>query len=158
MDDSKKLIIAAIVVIAAIFFYKKQKNNFAPIYFQGENFEHAYSKINNKIEIHFFTPDGVALDETDSFIEFIKYDNADLSKQNIETVLNQIKSSMQLRLIDGTADAYFGMFRNVSPIYGIKLNSLFIIVNKSDYEGDLNSLKGGAMSVTDEMRALEHSI
>ena len=93
MDRSKAVLIgAAIIVLGTVAYKKLTRKTHQPIVFMGTAYLHVEDNEVNKVENHMFTPGGVALDETDGFIQISKYDDPDLTPQQLRLVQKPLSS------------------------------------------------------------------
>ena len=73
MDRSKfYLVVAALVVVGLLAYKKLSSKSYEPIVFMGETYLHVEDNEVNRVENHMFTPGGVAVAETDEFIQISK--------------------------------------------------------------------------------------
>jgi hypothetical protein len=128
MGNSKTLLVVAVVVALGVLAYKKlSTKSYEPIVFLGETYVHVDGNEVNKVENHMFTSGGVALDETDGFIQISKYDDPDLTPQQVRLVQKQVIKSFGLQAVDGSPNRFFGVFRGTVPVYGFMKDDAFVL-------------------------------
>lgn len=120
-----KLAIIGITVVAAWFIFSNEK--YEPISHSGEVFEHIETINENNARTIFYTPNGVALEESPKFIELLQVTDPDITEARLKGFRQHILRTMSLKAIDGYKNRYFGMFRNEGFMYGLEKNNVFII-------------------------------
>ena len=156
MDRSKfYLVVAALVVVGLLAYKKLSGKSYAPIVFMGETYQHVEDNEVNKVENHMFTPGGVAVDETDEFIQISKYDHPDLTAQQVRLVQRQVISSFSLRAVEGDEDRFFGVFEGTVPVYGyMKADAFVLKVGPKHRAADREALRADAGVHLDELSSI----
>ena len=127
--SSSKLFLVGVAIIAVGFavYQKVSSRSYEPIVLLGETYVHVEDNEVNKIENHFFTPGGVAVSETDRFVQISKYDHPDLTAQQVSRVQQQVIHSFGLRAVEGYPDRFFGVFEGTVPVYGYMAADAFLL-------------------------------
>ncbi len=151
-----KIFIGVVIVIAAILVFKNQSKSYDPIYYNQDTYVHIESTTHNKISNHFFTPDGIDIEESSKIIQITDASHPELSKKQVDIVRNQLISSMDLKPFKGSKNRYFGIFRKQHPIYAIERGNVFIMYYiTSGFNSDKLQLRAHAREVLDSMDAIE---
>ncbi|PCI72165.1 MAG: hypothetical protein COB38_04550 [Gammaproteobacteria bacterium] len=145
-----------IVIIVVIILFKMKNKSYDPIFFENEMYTYVESTTNNKVSNHFFTPDGVDVNDSNEVIQITDASHPELSQRHVDTVKKQILRTMNLKPYKGSKHRYFGMFRTRHPIYAVKRDRVFILYYiTSGFNSDKLERRINAGDVLDSMEEIE---
>ena len=119
--------VGAAVVLVALLGYWLLSDNYPSVVLGAETYEHVEVTVVNEVENHFFTVDGVDVDDSDRFLQISKYDHPDLTPDRVRLVQSQVIRSFGLQPLEGHQDQFFGVFRGTVPVYGYMGPKAFVI-------------------------------
>lgn len=156
MDKIKFYLVAAAVVALGLVAYKKISNaSYEPIVFMGQTYLHSDDNEVNKVQNHFFTPDGATIDEVDEFIQISKYDHPDLTPLQVGMVQRQVIRGFRLQALEGSEDRFFGLVQRTLPVYGyMKPDAFLLKVGPDQGNADAGALRAAAGTAVDELSTI----
>ncbi|MCP4446867.1 MAG: hypothetical protein GY811_16185, partial [Myxococcales bacterium] len=157
---NKRIIIVAAVLVAGVIGYKLfSKKSYPPIIFADETYKHVQDTEINKIENHFYTPNGVDIEKADEFIQISKYGHPDLTENQIDTVQKQVIRSFGLKAVSGHDDRFYGIFQGALPVYGYMGPEAFVLhFGPEGEQGSADDLLEGASGIIDELEFIADEI
>jgi hypothetical protein len=156
MDRSKVYLLVVALVLGGLLAYSQfSTSRYAPIVFMDETYLHADENEVNKVENHMYTPEGIPMPETDTFIQISKYDHPDLTARQVAIVQRQVITSFRLEALEGFEDRFFGLFDGSVPVYGyMKADAFVLKVGPNDLAADPQALRAGAGARVDALSSI----
>lgn len=151
MNAVKLLVAAAVIAFIVIKVTAKPD----PITFNGVVYEYAESREINKVVNYFFTPGGNDIRQSVRFLQIVDMTDSGIPLEAVAVVKNQMTATMQLKLLEGSDDRYFGMFQGRQPIYAIaKGRKILIYTTVSSAGATRASYQAGAHDLLDKLETV----
>lgn len=144
----KIIAIIGIVIGLALFMFSGE--NFDPIHFSGETYEHADTNCSksNKVVNIYYTPNGKGMKSSSKFINIFSAKHPDISESTFQKFKQHSLDTWNIKSIPGSENRFFGMLKDRFPVYALEKDKVFIIhmvkkINtnvKQDFRSEANQM------------------
>ncbi|RKX33844.1 MAG: hypothetical protein DRP64_20595 [Verrucomicrobia bacterium] len=114
-------IIVIVVVMAVVAFFLMPGKYKKSIYFQGQDYEYAYSDSTGDIKNYFYTVLAVDPGKASAFIQLVVF-NDDANDDYVLAIYNQVRSTYKLK----------SLYRNDNKLFGKMDDSVYVYAHKDD--------------------------